>query len=81
MADVFDELEPDDDSIGEEIGSAVAYAIAEINNSNDSLIRRMVDVLAANNNEQKLAEMFKDLINEINENNKKLTESILKQQK
>jgi len=58
MADVFDELEPDDDSIGEEIGSAVAHAIAEINNSNDSLIRRMVDVLAANNNEQKLAEMF-----------------------
>jgi soluble lytic murein transglycosylase-like protein len=78
MADVFEELEEAQDSIGEEIGQALASAIVEINNSNDKLVRQMVDILAASDESEKMAVLFNKAVSDMSESNKLLIAAVSK---
>jgi hypothetical protein len=78
MADVFEELEEAQDSIGEEIGQALANAIVEINNSNDKLVRQMVEVLSASGESERMAALFSKAVSDMSESNKLLIAAVSK---
>ena len=78
MADVFDELEEVPDSLGEEVGEALASAILQINESNNRLVRQMVEILSASGESERTASLFQQAVTEINNSNKQMILAVAK---